>query len=108
MAEARSKKPMVAIVKGEVKKYFEKVVEAEERTLLLRGLIREGVGLNEVERFFSKSCDFLRGMGKGGRQEGKILDEMWSRVNDSESDEKIMRTRRGKAREELEKIIGRD
>ena len=72
------KTPEVATVKGEVKVLFKKVVEAEERSQLLRDLVREGVGLNEVERFYGKSCEFLRGMGKGGRQKSKIVDEMKS------------------------------
>ena len=88
------KTPEVATVKGEVMKSFEKLVESEERTILLRELIKEGIGLNEVEKFFSKSCDFLRGMGKGGRQGGKILDEMRSRMEDSQEEERILRTRR--------------
>ena len=58
---ATIKKPEVAKAKGEVARLFAKVVEAEERTILLECLVRKGVGLNEVERFFGKTCDFLRG-----------------------------------------------
>ena len=83
---ADTKKPEVATTKGEVAKLFAKVVEAEERTVLLECLVKEGVGLNEVERFFGKTCEFLRGVGKGGRQEGKIINEMRSRVDDSKEE----------------------
>lgn len=106
---ANTRRPEVATVEGEVKVLYKKVVEAEERSQLMRDLIREGVGLNEVERFYGTSCEFLRGVNnRGGRQENKIKDEMKSRLEDSEQEEKDLRKRRGKARELLEGMIGRE
>ena len=101
------KKPVVAKAKWEVASLFAKVVEAEGRTVLLECLVRKVVGLNKVERFFGKTCDFLRGVGKGVRQEGKIINEMKSRGDDSRDEERLLRSRRGKASQELEVMMDR-
>ena len=48
--EAKPKKPMVAKVKSEVNDIWTKCMEAEERSWLLRTLIKEGIGTQLIPR----------------------------------------------------------
>ena len=59
------KTPDFATVKGEVMKFFEKLVESKERTLLLRELIKEEVGLNKMENFLASHVIFCVVWGRG-------------------------------------------
>ena len=60
-------KPSVAKVKSEVRKAWTKTMEAEERSKLLRILIREGIGTNEVESYLGKQAERKFGGDKGKR-----------------------------------------
>jgi hypothetical protein len=46
----KPRKPTIASVKAEVTVIWTKVLEAEERSTLMRVLAREGIGMREVER----------------------------------------------------------
>ena len=46
-------------------KCFEKLVESKERTLLLRELIKEEVGLNKMENFLASHVIFCVVWGRG-------------------------------------------
>ena len=58
MADTRNGKPVVARAKGEVAKSWEKVVHAEERSRMMREMIKKGIGTKDVEHYFGKHCEF--------------------------------------------------
>ena len=101
-----SYEPMVAQSKGEVRRTWTKTVEAEERTGLVRALLREGIGTADIEAYYGRMCDFLRGGGKGIRRDDRIKGEMRERLRDCEEDEKNWRKKREQARKELEGFVG--
>ena len=104
--EAKKRKPTVALVKSEVVRTWTGTMEAEERTKLIRKLIREGIGTNDVEGYVVKQAAMKFGRGKGERKEGKVRREMSDKLEDCEEWEQKMRKDRGRARGELEKLMG--
>ena len=99
---------VVATAKGEVAESWRKAVESEERSRMMRKMVQKGIGTNDVENYFGKNCEFLRGGRKGKRQEAKIVQEMRDRLSDNEEDERNCRRRKGIARKHLEDIMGRE
>ena len=97
-----------AKVKGAVLKEWLGVVRAEERSHLLRGLVRDGLGTKDVENFIHKQRlqkakeDKARGFGKDRELVGKL---MQSKLDDSEADEKSRRKNRIAARNRLEHLL---
>jgi hypothetical protein len=105
-AKAMPGKPTVEIVKREVNAIWTKVVEAEERSRMMRVLVREGIGTNEVERQEGKKAAKRLGGWRDIRNEDNIKTEMWQRLKDNEEYENKMRRERGQKRAELERQIG--
>ena len=64
-AEATQRKPEVAQVKSELDKVWTKNMEAEERSKLLRTLIKEGIGTRELESYVGRQSLRKFGEGKG-------------------------------------------
>ena len=62
----------IAILKGSLWDDWLGVVRAEERTNFLNGLVRAGVGTNDVENFISKQERFRRGEGILGLGEYEV------------------------------------
>ena len=102
----KPRKPTAASVKREVIVTWTKVVEAEERSKLMRVLAREGIGTREVEREEERKAAKRLGVGKGARKEENVTNEMWERLKDNEEWENIARKDRGRRRNDLEKLIG--
>ena len=61
---------------------FRKTVEAEERVVLMKNLINRGVGLAEVEHFFSDLADTCRHVQNKLRIENLILMTMKDKYRD--------------------------
>ena len=97
-----------AFVKGAVLKEWLGVVRAEERSHLLRGLIKDGLGTRDVENFISKQrVQKTKECGARGFVKDRELVEglMKSKLEDSIADEKDRRQRRIAARHRLEHLL---
>ena len=102
------KKGDIAKVKGAVLKEWLGVVRAEERSHLLRGLLREGLGTKDVENFISKQRiqKTKEGKAKGFvKDRGLVNQLMQGKLDDSVADEKDRRRKRIDARLRLEHLL---
>ena len=83
------------------------VVRAEERTNFLNGLVRAGVGTNDVENFISKqeSIRFKRDRGGDEVDRDNVRGLMQSKLSDSIWDADRRREIRNKLRARLEMIL---
>ena len=87
------------------------VVRTEERSNLLRGLLWEGVGTDDVENFVRKQegLRFYK-VGKIGdmlREREHIRGHMESKLADNELDETVRRRKKDKGRSRLKKLLGK-
>ena len=66
----------IAKVKSAVEGDWMKVVKAEERSKLLRELVRQGLGTNDVENFVKgqENLRFEIGKGRGGDESESKMD----------------------------------
>ena len=70
---ASSRERAANIDRGWVMTVFRKTVEAEERVVLMKKLIKKRVGLAEVEKFFSDLAEKCRNVKNKLRKENLIL-----------------------------------
>ena len=85
-----------------------RLVECEERTKLLKRMVREGIGFNEEEQFILHEMSKLKGKKNKLKEDRKeFLALMMSRKSkDNISLEKSMRYERDKARRQMEETMG--
>ena len=73
---------------------------------MMVGMIKENIGFNDIENFFSKNNEMLRGGSKGERQKGKVVREMLDRKKDNEKDKIEWRRRKGFCQTEIGGSLG--
>ena len=78
-----------------------KTVEAEERSSLLKNLVKMKVGFREVEEFINNEENKLRENSKFKQGREFIENVMRSKLRDNNQSLKKLRTRKGKARTRL-------
>ena len=83
-------------------------MECEERSKLLKKMVREGVGFGEEEQFFLHERGKLKGKKNNLKEERKsfLALFMGRKLKDNISLEKSLRNRRDQARRLLEDAIG--
>ena len=105
----------IAKVKSAVEGDWMKVVKAEERSKLLRELVRQGLGTNDVENFVKGQGNlrFEIGKGRGGDESESKMDRenvinlMKTKLENSLKDENEKGLRRNKSRAKLERILAK-
>ena len=102
----------VAKVKSATKSDWLKVVRAEERSNLLRDLIKEGLGTNDVENFMLGQVGLRTKLGKGTKNmwemdRNNVMNLMKAKLENSVEDEGEKRSSRNKARARLERLLSR-
>ena len=104
------KESNIAKLKGAVWEEWMGVVRAEERTNMLRSLILEGVGTDDVENFIGNQAN-IRHRGYQGvgveRDRVNVKGNMQSKLDDSILDADIRRQARARLRSRLEEILGK-
>ena len=102
----------VAKVKSATKSDWLRVVRAEERSNLLRELIKEGLGTNDVENFMLGQVGLRTKLGKGIKtawemDRNNVMNLMKAKLENSVKDEEERRSRRNKARAKLERLLSK-
>ena len=84
------------------------LVECEERSKLMKKMIREEIGFREEELFIINEMSKLKGKNKNLKKERKLLIAliMGKKLKDNISLEKNLRLRRDQARRQLEGLMG--
>ena len=99
-------------VKSAVEKEWLKVVRAEERSKLLKELVKEGLGTDDVENFIEGQARLRFKVGNGLGKEGNLDREnvesiMKTKLENSLRDENIKRLKRNKTRARLERLLAK-
>ena len=105
-----SKEGDIATLQGAVWEEWMGVVRAEERSNLLRGLIIDGVGTDDVENFIGKQIGkrFRGTKGVGVEKDrNNVKGNMQSKLDDSILDADLRRQTRDKLRYRLERLLGK-
>ena len=98
----------VAKVKSALLKEWLRTVRSEERSKLLKRLLVEGLGTNDVEDFMAGQDDLkfnVGGEGEGMRDEKEIGNLMENKLTNSLKHEKQCRKDRGRIRSRLENLL---
>ena len=108
-----AKEGSVDKVKGAVESDWLKVVRAEERSKLLRELVKEGLGTDDVENFMNGQRELRFKVGKGngevecGLDRVNIINIMKTKLDNSIKDENQKRLKRNKLRAKLERLLAK-
>ena len=105
-APVTSQKQVAATVERCVRRAWLRCVKAEERTRLLKVMIREGFGTNDLENFRAKQSNMRFGKGRGEREDKRVVQDMRDKLNNAIEWEKEKRRERGQQRSKLEKLVG--
>ena len=105
-AEPTNREASVAQIKGEVDRVWVKCMEAEEKSKLLRTLLWEGIGTNEIESHAEKQSFKKMERERGKRDVDMIRRELRRKLVDNEEFAECLRKERGRKRTQLEKKIG--
>ena len=90
-----------------VEKVFIKYVEAEERVLLMRKLIKQGLGVAEVELFFAELADTHRNTKYRSRRKSKlIMSTMKEKLRDSIEERIVWKRRKAETIKRVHQIWG--
>jgi hypothetical protein len=99
-------KHTAAQVQSAVEKQWMKCMKTEERTKLLRILVKEGLSLNSVEDFMDNQASQKFGKGKFKRDIENINNIMESKLRDCVEFEREAQRDRGRLRSKLGNMIG--
>ena len=96
----------VASVKSELKRVWVQTAAAEERTVFLESLVKEGLGTKDVEKYEANQADMRFGNKRGEINKKAIMEDMERKICNSKEEESRTRRSRGRLRKRLEDLLG--